>query len=434
MSLLRRMSQLGSKLSGSRRRSNTSQVSNAPHESKDRRTTSTSQASGFSSPFTSRKRSQTTVPAKKQSTTIDESDIVLHLLRMDVAMHSYFCFHKNPNFQYSGSWVNKTLQQLLTHVPILYPKDPSAYQDWIVSSAIDFIEQHNANIKRLTNVVRRVHAEDQIDETKNYTLPISRSMNSDVARLTELVRKLEPRLGQPKDKAELFELTNICISSLKQQLVALDEEWDFHKNPWGGDEKGSIEDMWDYVHSSHGRTIFTNKELASVVELIYRNHAKIEAQPLQEDSDEQLEPGPNPGPIEKDGYLIPPNRQRRRHLHTEPSSDAESSTHSRKEQRSRSGTERALQKEKEQEEYLERLKRHRARREKEEAEHSRAKGQGQEQEYYDYRQQRRLRKEESEQEYLSHLQRNRLRRERKDQKRRGSGPTPREEYQMSGGL
>ena len=437
------MSQLGSVFSGSQRRSNTSQVSNASHESKHRRTQSTSQASRRSGLFTGRKKSQTTTRVKEQSTTIDESDIVLHLLRMDVAMHSYFCFHNNPNYQYPGSWVSKTLQQLLTHVPILYPKELSAYQDWIVGLAIDFIEQHNANIKRLTQVVRQIHAEDQIDETKNYALPISRSMNSDMARLTELVRNLEPRLGKPKDRAELFELTNICISSLKQQLVALDEEWDFHKDPWGGAKKGSIEDMWDYVHSSHGRTTFSNKELASVVELIYNNHAHVEAQPPQEDFDEPEEPDPNPEPminrklVHGDGYPIPPTRERRRHLHTEPSSDPESSTHSREEHRPRPGSERARQKEKEQEEYVERLKRHRERKEKEEAEDIQARGprrHGAEQEYYNYRQQRRLWKEASEQDYLDHLRRNRIRRERKEQKLLGSDTTPRDEYQMSSGL
>ncbi|MCJ1292650.1 hypothetical protein MMC34_004203 [Xylographa carneopallida] len=368
------MSQLGSALSGSRRRSNTSQVSSGTHESKHRRKKSTSHAFGPSSPFTRWRRAQTTTHAKEQSTTIDESDIVLHLLRMDVAMHSYFCFHNNPTFQYPGSWVSKTLQQLLTHVPILYPKDPSAYQDWIVGSAIDFIEQHNANIKRLTAVVRRVHAEDEIDETTNYAIRISRSAHSDTARLTELVRKLEPRLGKPKDKAELFELTNICLTSLKQQLVALDEEWDFHQDPWAGAEAGPIEDMWDYVHSSHGRTTFNNKELATVVELIYSGYATMEAPPPPpppppEDSDD---PDDNPdaatSPILKDGYPIPSPRVRRRHLHTEPSSasasSGASSTHSRKAHRRRPSAERMRQKELEQEGYVERLKRHRERRDR----------------------------------------------------------------------
>ncbi|MCJ1431941.1 hypothetical protein MMC27_001297 [Xylographa pallens] len=445
MGLSRRMSQLSSVLSGSRRRSNTSQISTATQESKERRTPNISQSSGLSNPFTSRMRSQTTVPDKRQSATIDESDIVLHLLHMDIAMHSYFCFHNNPDYRYPGSWVRKTLQQSLTHVPILYPKDPSAYQDWVVSSAIDFIEQHTTNINRLSDLLRRVKALEEIDETKNYAVPISRSTNSDVARLIELVRKLKPRLGKPKDRAELFELTNICISSLKRQLVAIDEDWDFHKNPWGGVEVGSIDDMWDYVHSSHGRTTFNNKELASVVELIYSNYVNIDAQPPQEDSDDQEQPDPDPEPIEKDGYLIPSSRERRRHLHTEASSDPEKATlpHSRQERRSRKehrphpSTERTLQREKEQEEYIERLKRHRARKEQEEAEHLQVKGlhlQGKEKEYFDYRQQRRLRKEESEQEHLDHMRRNRMRRERKQPKRRWSGTTPRDEDQMVGGL
>ena len=425
-------------LSGPRRRSNTSQTSSATQESKDTRTPNTSQSSGLSNAFTNRKRSQTTVYDQQQSATIDESDIVLHLLRMDIAMHSYFCFHNNQTYQYPGSWIRKTLQQSLTHVPILYPKDPSAYQDWIVSSAIDFIEQHTTNINRLSDLLRRVKAQDEIDETKNHAIPISRSTNSDVARLTELVRKLMPRLGKPKTRAELFELTNICISSLKQQLVAIDEDWDFHKNPWGGFEVGSIDNMWDYVHSSHGRTIFNNKELAGVVELIYSNHANIDAQPPQEDSDDQQEPDPDPELIGKDGYSIPPSRERGRHLHTEASSDPESSSLSRswKEHRSQPSTDRALQREKEQEEYIERLKRHRARKEQEGAEHLQAKGlhlRGAEQDYYDYRRQRRLRKEESEQQYLDHMRRNRIRKERKEQQRGGSSTTPRDEYQMGGG-
>ncbi|MCJ1283810.1 hypothetical protein MMC26_003141 [Xylographa opegraphella] len=443
MSLLRRMSQLGTALSGSRRRSNIPHVSKAPQESKHRRTPSPPQVSRLSTPIAGSEKSQTTALSKEQSTIIDETDIILHLLRMDVAMHSYFCFHNNPNYQYPGSWVSKTLQQVLTHVPILCPTDVSAYQDWIVSSAIDFIEQHATNIKRLTQIVRRVHAEDDIDEMKNYTIPISRSTNSDVAQLTNLVRSLEPRPGKPKNRAELFELTNMCISSLKQQLVALDEEWDFHKNPWGGDELGSIDDIWDYVHSSHGRATFNNKELANVVELIYGDHAIIEELPLQPESDDQEDLDSAPEPVEKDGHLNPPHRTRRRHLHTEPSSDPESYTGSHTEKqprhkhRSRRVAERLLQREQEQEEHLEGLRRHRERKEKEEAEQLHAKGlqlQGQELERYTLRQQRRLRREESAQEYLDHLRRNRIRRERKEQRRLASEKSPREEYRMSGGL
>ncbi|MCJ1390088.1 hypothetical protein MMC18_002946 [Xylographa bjoerkii] len=459
MSLLRRMSQLGSKISGSRRRSNTSQISDASHGSKNRKRPSTSQASGLPSPFGSRNRSHTSAPAQKQSTTIDESDIVLHLLRMDVAMHSYFCFHMTPDFQYPGAWVNKTLQQLLTHVPVLYPKDPSAYQDWVVSLAIDFIEQHNTNIKRLTDIARQVRAGTLNEQSHPGTVSVSQSMNSDVARLTELVRKLEPRLGKPKSKEELFELTNICISTLKQQLVAIDEDWDFHKEPWEGDYLGSIEDTWDYIHSSHGRTPFNNKELARVVELIYNNHANVELLPPQEESDEEIQPDPNPEPPDtnKDGISTKPSKGLRRHLHTEasseddsprskkgqrsrsraaPSEQGENSAHSRRERRSRSGTDRPLRTEEEQEEYIEHLKRRRARKEKEEAEYMQEKGlqNDGEQGYHDYRQQRRLQKEESEQAYLDHLQRNRSRRERKEQKRRASGASPPDDYEMSGAL
>ncbi|MCJ1405004.1 hypothetical protein MMC11_008230 [Xylographa trunciseda] len=431
MSLLRRMSELGSKLSSSGKRSNTP---DAFQGSKGRERSNTSHATDFPNSSSGRKRSHTT---KKHSKTIDESDLVLHLLRLDIAMHSYFCFHSTPAFQYPGTWVSKTLQQLLTHVPILYPKDPSAYQDWIVSLAISFIEQHSTNIKQLTDIARQIRAGTLNEKSKPRIVPVSRTMNSDLGRLTELVRQLEPRLGKPKHRAELFELTNVCISSLKQQLVAVDEDWDFHIQPvWEGDYLRSIEDTWDYIHSSHGRTPFNNKELTRAVELIYNAHASIEPNSTQEhpDSDEEIKPYPTPESTDNDGSPTKPNGAHRRHLHTDPSSEGEDSANPHGEHRLRFATARALRTEQEQEEYIAHLKRRRARKEKEEAENPKEKGNRKEGEELHYRQQRRRRKEESEQEYLEQMQRNRLRGEREEQECWADAALPVDEYLMSGGL
>ena len=440
MNMLRRASNFGSKISHSRRRSNASQASEKRGESRDRKIYGTSPASDLSKSSSNPKRSDTSTPDREPSTTIDESDLTLQILRMDIAMHSYFCFHANPDYQYPGTWVCKTLQQLFTHVPILYPKDPQAYQDWVVGSAIAFIEQHNTNIKRLTDIARHVRAGTLDSTTHPGTVPVSRSSNSDVAKLTELVRSLEPRLGRPKNRAQLFELTIICISSLKQQLVAIDEDWDFHKQPWEGDLLGSIEDTWDYIHSSHGRTPFNNKELARAVELVYHDHVHIEPDPPLY---EEIQSEPTSSPTNKDKPSTHHHKGHRHRSHsrtasTEPDSTSSHSRHRRQSRsrtastepdshsshshhrrRSRSHASRALQKEKEQEEYIEHLKRRHARKEQEEALHSQTPGQ--EQAYHDYRRQRRLRREESEQDYLEHLQRVRARQERKEHEEGATG-------------
>lgn len=207
-----------------------------------------------------------------------QEQMMLALLRLDMIMLPYFV--DRGGFVFQGRWGRRKLQHFPCRDPIPFPIDDSAYESWLIGSAIAFIEQHNENIRRLADIVHQVRANNldpRMDMRTQGAIPVKRYPKGDTSYLKQLVAHCEPRFPELQDYDDLNALTKVCVTGLSRYLVELGQDWLRLYTPWQKALVRDEVDQWSIRLSRRGlQNSVSLEEVAAQVEWTYGNQIKVE--------------------------------------------------------------------------------------------------------------------------------------------------------------
>ncbi|MCJ1478589.1 hypothetical protein MMC13_007270 [Lambiella insularis] len=205
-----------------------------------------------------------------------KEEMMLDLLRLDMAMLPYFLGHGCSIFR--GKWVYRKLQNFRCQVPIPFPVNDSAYESWLIGSAIGFIEQHNENIGRLRKIVREVHSDNlnpRMDMIKQGAVPVKRYPDGSTGYLEDLVVNYDSSFRKMKDYGDLIDMTEECVRGLARDMVGLGRDWLKCYPPWQqASFRHEVEKWSKRLSGSEPGKLLDLEELAQKVQWIYGNPDK----------------------------------------------------------------------------------------------------------------------------------------------------------------